>query len=397
MFRDKTTFVIGAGASAEFGMPVGAELAKRIQASARMEDILTAYPTVGDEFFFRTFRRLWANAVDQALPSLAVRNIHEGIHTAVSIDAFIDRFSKSEEMSLTGKMLIALEIAKAERESSLLPFYWDRMRENPASLQRNNYGTPLKNPDDTWIGQFFRILCDGVSNPDELGQNINIICFNYDRCVEHYLMTQISAAYRVPVNVARDIVERLPITHVYGDLGKLPTIGGNSGEDYLPFAPDLDDTVQLEKIAERIHTYTEQLHERDTLSRIHDAMVNANVLVFLGFGFNNQNLNLLRVSQRQDTALINKRTFFSSGHGITSAVESTLKRRISHLFWNNQNQLDLHRNRIQIEFGKTCSELFTIHAMNLSKFNRFYFGFSEDEPNVLRIRHRHDTDDGEEV
>lgn len=50
MFRDKTTFVIGADASAEFGMPVGWELAKLIKASALIKGFNTI-PTSGDRFF----------------------------------------------------------------------------------------------------------------------------------------------------------------------------------------------------------------------------------------------------------------------------------------------------------------------------------------------------------
>ncbi|MCA1444898.1 hypothetical protein I6F07_33060 [Ensifer sp. IC4062] len=180
MFRYGTTFVIGAGASAEFAMPVGTELAGLIQHSALLANLGSRDPKVGDETLYANFSRLWprTNMDSRKLALTALSTINKGIHTAVSIDAFIDRFSDDPYITQLGKMLIALEISKAERESSLSDEHWQVLRENPKADIKNKYGKKLVNPDDTWLGHFFRILCDGVRNPMELGNNIRIICFN---------------------------------------------------------------------------------------------------------------------------------------------------------------------------------------------------------------------------
>lgn len=71
------------------------------------------------------------------------------------------------------------------------------------------------------------MLFDGVRNSDvdNVGSNITIICFNYDRCIEMYLEHAIVNAFRdVPADRARQIVARINIIHPYGSLGNLKSI-----------------------------------------------------------------------------------------------------------------------------------------------------------------------------
>ncbi len=260
-FRNNTTFVIGAGASAEFGMPVGSELAQSIRKSALLRNFGGRDPIVGDPTMYETFGRLWSQASDREEPLKAAKTIHDGIHTAVSIDAFIDRFSDDEFIPLVGKMLIALKIAKAERESSLFPDKWNNLREYPRSKAINSTGKSLTNPDDTWLGHFFRILVDGVKDPGKIGNNISIICFNYDRCIEHYLRHQIAAAYRMNIGHADEIVKSINIIHPYGTLGDLPVNQGGSGDQLLEFGQERDRYFRPENIAKNIKTYTERKHQ----------------------------------------------------------------------------------------------------------------------------------------
>ncbi|TAV50393.1 hypothetical protein ELI30_19780 [Rhizobium leguminosarum] len=372
MFRNYTTFVIGAGASAEFGMPVGSELAKSIKKSALLRNLGHKNADVGDDTLYETVRRLWPNAIDRTKPLKAAQDINEGVHTAVSIDAFIDRFANDPDIALMGKMLIALEIAKAEAESSMAQRYWPSIDEDN-STPRNAAGKPLINPDDTWIGHFFRILCDGVQDARDLGENITIICFNYDRCIEYYLRKQIAAAYRISLADAHEIVMGMNIIHPYGTLGELTLNKSGHGDGLLPFAPERDNYFRLEKIAENIRTYTQQQHEPEMIKKIHDAIALNNVLVFLGFGFNNQNLDLLRVSHLDEYGELGSRNIYSSGLGIAQQVDKTIKRRIMHLLWQEQRKHDQSASRVHIEYGQKCWELFNTHSMNLSSFTRAYF------------------------
>ncbi|WP_172730202.1 hypothetical protein [Neorhizobium tomejilense] len=373
MFRKGTTFVIGAGASAEFGMPVGSELAKRIRGSALIGGAGSPNPIAGDDFFYNSIEQLALLGTDRVKLMDAALTIYNGIHTAVSIDAFIDRFSSDDTIALIGKMLIALEIAKAESESSMSSRYRSRMLESPQEEFYNSYGTKLINPDDTWIGQFLRILCDGVKDPEKLGNNINIICFNYDRCIEYYLCQQIAAAYKLAPADAADIVSGMNIIHPYGTLGQLPVQDGGHGEGILTFGAGRNRGLDLQSVARNIRTYTEQQHDTETITDIHKAIVECHVLVFLGFGFNNQNLDLLRASHLSSLDLLLVKKIYTSGVGIARQVEETLKRRIMHILWNGD---DIHKQRegsVHVEYDHTCNELFKTHNMNLSSFTRAYF------------------------
>ncbi len=282
-------------------------------------------------------------------------------------------------------MLIAFEIAKAEAESSMAPAYWERFEADPVAVVGNSFGTPLTNPDDTWIGQFFRILCDGVRDPKDIGNNISIICFNYDRCIENYLRKQIAAAYRLPISEAQQIVESIEIIHPYGTLGELPQTEYGYGDGKLTFGAKHDHQLRLEEVAKSIRTYTQQQHDPKTIKRIHDAMEQCKVLTFLGFGFNNQNLDLLRVSNLDRAEPLLPKSIYSSGKGIARQVETTMKRRISHLF-RQEAVLSLEQqNRIHIEYDQTCGDLFRTHNMNLSSFSRAYFVDIEAENRSQRV------------
>ncbi|KRB58467.1 hypothetical protein ASE04_27525 [Rhizobium sp. Root708] len=373
MFRENTTFVIGAGASAEFGMPVGTELAQRIKRSAVLRNLGAPKSEIGDQNFFETLLRAYPAGEPRERAIAAARAIQGGIHTAVSIDAFIDRFPEEREIANLGKVLIALEIIKAEDDCSLTAKREPDFEARPAAPMLNKSGKQLINPDNTWIGHFFRILCDGVRNAKDIGRGVSIVCFNYDRCIEYYLRKQIAAAYRITLSEAHEIVMGMNIIHPYGTLGELALHDSGYGEKKLGFGLHPSD-VELEHIAANIKTYTEQQHDPETIGRIHGAIEFASVLVFLGFGFNNQNLDLLRVdggpAKREHR--INP-VVYSSGYGIAKQVEDTLKRRILHLLYSHRPHHDAVKNRVSVEFGQTCAELFSVHNMNLSSFTRAVF------------------------
>ncbi|MBO9185597.1 hypothetical protein ACQZ4Y_09315 [Rhizobium sp. L80/93] len=362
MFRNNTTFIIGAGASAEFGLPVGSGLAKLIKKRAFCADDGGRLLRPVDKFLFELLvDHVGRKDLEAAIYPLST--IEQGLHTAVSIDAFIDRFKEDSEIAKLGKLLIAIEIADAERKSLM----------HPSQIELD-FGTPhFKSADDTWIGSFVRILLDGVSDRSKIGNNITIICFNYDRCIEYYLVNAIANAYDIDTDEAEDIVSGMNIIHPYGTLGDLPWAANGNGSDVLQFGPDLDLYTSWFEIAKNnIRTYTEQKHDVTRTIAIHDAVGRSNVLVFLGFGFNNQNFDLLRVKEFSDYNS-NPRSVYLTGIGISQQVSATLKRRIGNLFANYDSMKAEWAANIHIEYDQSCSQLFDLHSMNLSQFVEHYF------------------------
>lgn len=354
MFRDNTVFVIGAGASSEFGLPTGWQLAKKIKKRAKIITSAQYEVQAEDEYIDDIIKQ---NYRDRTVAYAALKIIEQGIRTAVSIDALIHRHSDIEEVANMGKLLIALEISKAERESNM----------HRSQIETHKNVETWKTADDTWIGSFARILFDGVTDYREIGKNISIICFNYDRCIEYYLIDAIASAFQVPISKAHEIVMGMNIIHPYGTLGNLPNSPAHPEAGALEFGVNIFTEVDWLLLAKKnIRTYTQRTHDTKTVRAIHDAMEECRVLVFLGFGFNSQNLDLLRV-----VAPIQEKTYlpvYSSGCGIRKQVSNTLKRRIGNLYPEYLRNLEGWRNSIQIEHGHTCSELLDIHNMNLSKF-----------------------------
>jgi hypothetical protein len=175
----------------------------------------------------------------------------------------------------------------------------------------------------------------------------------------------------MPLDEAGMIVERMNIIHPFGTLGKLNDLNVVNGH-WTSFGFEVDFHTPLEQIADNIITYTQQTHEKATLLRIHNAISINRVLVFLGFGFNNQNLDLLRVKALDPPYNLEPRNIFTTGVGTARQVSNTLIRRILDIFVDVAEH-DAWKDRVHIEFDQTCIDLFYTHQMNLSSFTQSYF------------------------
>src|ERR1700679_3787206 len=122
-----------------------------------------------------------------------------------------------------GKAAIAQTILTAETNSYL--FF------NPYSYQET-----INKIEGTWYMKFFRMLGRGinVNNAKEIFEPVSFIIFNYDRCVEHFLINALSLVYTMPLNDAASIVSDLNIIHPYGTVGNLPLLSSNNPVPYGP-------------------------------------------------------------------------------------------------------------------------------------------------------------------
>jgi hypothetical protein len=84
------------------------------------------------------------------------------------------------------------------------------------------------------------------------------------------------------------------IIHPYGTIGELqrPTCPGG-----LPFGGGAILTADYVELARGIKTYTEQTAAADLLAKIEAEMQGAECIVFLGFAYHSQNMQLLRPSK----------------------------------------------------------------------------------------------------
>ena len=132
---------------------------------------------------------------------------------AQSIDTFINSREGDKYIELVGKLGILRSIFREERNSDL----WFE----PINIRDT---IDFKKVRNTWLPKFRKFVCDGVTKDkvaDRL-KKITLIIFNYDRCVEHYLVHSLRNYYGIEEKEAIEIFNALTIIHPYGVVGPLP-------------------------------------------------------------------------------------------------------------------------------------------------------------------------------
>jgi hypothetical protein len=325
MFKKKTVFVIGAGASAEFGMPIGVQLRNRIapyfnfsedSASARLHQMLV--PQFG------------ANAPIYTQAELSVSKV---VAEFPSIDEILHYFSTEPEIVMLGKAAIVREILAAERKSTLFDMNGSGLK---TSTER----------DENWLQHFFSMAISSTlyRHIRHAFKMLTIINFNYDRIIEHYLYNALQNQALIHSVAAKEAVSSLEILRPYGKVGPLDW----QSDVGVVFGSEINhDDDSLFSTASSIRIYTESLPrlvhidryapyeiQYPTIrSKITSALREADVVVFLGFGFHEQNMDLLRGAEIGKGTLI-----FATAYGIHEENFPYLKQRILDMF-NNPSEI----------------------------------------------------------
>jgi hypothetical protein len=184
-------------------------------------------------------------------------------------------------VNIAGKLAIVQSILEAETDCDLY-------REN--GNWKNNGKVA-----NSWFPELFYIMQDGVGRADDIRKifsNVSFITFNYDRCLEHYLYYTIMGLYRLGEQEAAEIMASLDIYRPYGQVGSLNwerkgmTKVAFGGRDY----------GAIEVLAEEIKTFNERIEDQVILQNIRGTINKAERIVFLGFHYHKQNMDLLTIT-----------------------------------------------------------------------------------------------------
>jgi hypothetical protein len=297
MFKRRTLFIVGAGASQEVGFPLGTELAKSI--GNRLvrnidRDGGLRRTTFNDPSFYEQIRDRHPSEFADYVS--AGQQISAGIRLANSIDDFLNIHSDNTRIKIVGKAAIVRTILEAERNSSI---YVDQsIIDNKLDWAR---------VEDTWFVKLIRILGPDVTvaNVDSLFDKVSFIIFNYDRCLEHVLIHALPSLYSISPEAASKIVDKIAIVHPYGTVGEIKSI---------KFGGDLENGESYFDLAARIKTYTEQIEEGHIVEAIHEMVGRAESIVFLGLAYAEQNMALLRPPKRMD-----RKPIFGTAYGLSES------------------------------------------------------------------------------
>jgi len=213
--------------------------------------------------------------------------IRDAAHLGLSIDNVINQLDDDPFVAVCGKLGIARQLLLAEKNSVI------RIdREDPSNL-------PLAAVRATWLGRFAQLISQDMraSALDEIFDNVSVISFNYDRSIRRFLPHALMSQFALSEHTAQALARKLKIYHPYGSLGQLQWEAGYpNGVGYGDA-----ETARLVKVASSLRTFTEQIEDSSELTEMRNALSFAERIVFLGFGYHRQNMELLAMGVRPIT------------------------------------------------------------------------------------------------
>lgn len=350
MFKSKTVFVVGAGASCEAGLPSGEKLKGQIAdlLDIRFEDGFNQ--NSGDRQITQALREAVMTPEGRAgdinpylYKAWRIRDVVPA--AAISIDNYLDAHQGDLAMELCGKLAIVRSILNAESQSKLK--YQER------GVDRFN----LRDLMGSWYVGFFQMLTENVSkaNIKNIFDNVSIITFNYDRCIEQFLVQTLSDYYEITYEDAAKIVEKLNIFHPYGKVGPLPW------QDRSKAIPFGSQNAKLLDLARQIKTFSEGLDDEALIGGMHSAIAASETIIFLGFAFHPNNMNLLTPPQE-----VFPKRVFATTLGLSDSDESVIENDIFRMLGKSDYDFQ-ERMVMKPEMAKMpCGEFFQQYFRSLS-------------------------------
>lgn len=340
MISKSTVFIVGAGASKELKLPLGSELLGLISDATTFRFGHINGMESGDEVIAECLTRTFRPDAKKYFESAP--RLRSVIPLFRSIDEALHYLSHDAQAISLGKIAIARLITAAERNSTL--------------FQRADRPWHARG---SWLPEFLSLVLSSHSKTTAATafDSVSIISFNYDRVIEEFLFHALQANALMERPEAVSLIRKLKIIRPYGRLGPLPW---DDATDPFPFGGVGERQDDYSAVAKNIRTFTEQTGLDGVRKEIDDMLYRAKVIVFLGFGFHGQNLELLRVSPRGEKPTPSK-TIFATFCGVPDENKSYLKERIEALFPSSAssvaNLYNFKANELLINMHPTISAL----------------------------------------
>jgi len=180
-----------------------------------------------------------------------------------------------------------------------------------------------------------------------------MVIFNYDRCVEHFLINSIQTYYGIDATEAARLVDRIEIYHPYGKVGHLPWQQDDKSINFGT-EPNPGDLIRL---SEQIRTFTEGTDPSSSeISSIREHVKYSKMVLFLGFAFHRLNLDLLMPDSDGNLKEARRASCFATAKGISNNDCNMIKGELEKLKPMN----------VYLRNDLACDELFTEFWRSLS-------------------------------
>lgn len=280
MIRTDTTLIIGAGANREIEMPDGPDLLAKIAAGYEFDRLDSEVKSRDLVSFASLFQRI-SDDIGLSYEDLVrgAEAIRDATLVSTSIDAILEQYGHDPAVLAAGKLAIIYYTLQAEAKSTL------------AAAPRSPGELPLRGTEN-WLFQLGQLIVKGVprAKAEECFEKLSIVCFNYDRAIEHYLPWVVERAFGMSYEEACELVAgRLRILHPYGVAGRLPWQGDD--ENQVQWGDENPDNIV--RLSKRIFTASQRAGSRQFQSYMRAEMSRGKRLSFLGFGFDPMNVAML--------------------------------------------------------------------------------------------------------
>lgn len=261
------------------------------------QDIITELSTPGRDFAVDVMN---AHGCDWALAE-AFRTALQ--HSSLnSIDLFLER---RQDFIDFGKICIARALIPLEQEEQLYVPHAEK-----------------------WYSDLYTRL--STPTADDFSNNqLSIITYNYDRSLEQCLFLALQNTYHLTNEESASLLRHIPIVHLHGNLGNLEVLHGN-GRPYSPI-PNVDALRQCANTIKIIHEDVVGSPEFPMAQHLIDQ---AEVICFLGFGYNEVNLERIFAAETAYRQTL-KKQLYGTSYGFPEGEKQVVRQR-----FNNRIQLD---------------------------------------------------------
>lgn len=299
MFKQKTVIILGAGASAPFGFPLGVTLHSQL---------IKGISDLRRQLYERDFRGIGSISTDNAAffekdrfralgayieSPLAQKYLPKSVQpeemlgklfdfqrdlqqkTNDTVDEFI---LQNPSHRFVGKVLLAQEI--------MLEMY----EKKDSDLVLKSFAGRSYNDHRNWYQQLINQICNGTTDSESLMENqLSIVTFNYDHSLEQALQANLG---NTEIHQGTDYKDVVDIFHVNGTPSKLPPVVMDVGEFIL-------------KCAKTFHLVNEDVDSKVEKDRekAREAILAAERIFVIGFQFDPYNVKAIGL---QDVLLKNR-------------------------------------------------------------------------------------------
>jgi len=350
---EKTVFVIGAGASNEVGLPIGSQLKDLIIEALSFRATRFGVYVNGNETLNNILASKSQDQEQQNQYVSAALELCEALQHPQSIDHLLEIRKDNELIVFWGKLAIVRTILQAELTSKLSIDQTGKL--NFSQL------------DKIWFKKFFQKITENcsVNKLEDRLRSITIIIFNYDRCVEHYLYYALQDQYSINHENTISLLQNIEIYHPYGSVGALPWQGSGNVIEYGEYAS----AAKLIELAQQIKTFTEGIDgSSGNIKSIRSRMKSFDKLIFLGFSFGEENMELLlplESVQQSDSNI--KRSVYATSKNLSDNCIKNIGRDLISRYRLPKEREDLEHLSKNLKFSSvTCHDLFEEYSREFS-------------------------------